>query len=163
MSDRVVERVRSLVAPIVADLSLDLYDVEYRGGTLKVTIDTRPGSPGGVNLDEIALVTRLLGKELDQHDPIPGHYTLEVSSPGLERPLRTPAHFQREVGKTVTIRLRDTVNTDRRLQGVLASADERAATVLLDEPAADGSTERTVTYDQIDRARTVFVWGKKEA
>lgn len=156
----VVERVRALVAPIVADLKLDLYDLEYKGGILRVTLDTPPGSPGGVDLDTLSLATRLVSRELDHADPMPGHYTLEVTSPGLERQLRTAAHFQREVGKTVALRLRDTVNEGRRFQGVLVGADEHAATVRLEAPAADGTfPERVVPYDQIDRARTVFVWG----
>ena len=102
MSDQTtLDRVRTLVLPIVADLHLDLYDLEFRGGTLRVTIDTPPGSPGGVDLEQIALVTRLVSRDLDHHDPVPGHYTLEVTSPGLERTLRTPAHFQREVGNEI--------------------------------------------------------------
>ena len=120
-----IDRVRELVDPIVADLKLDLYDLEFRGGTLRVTIDTPPNSPSGVDLEQIALVTRLVSRELDHHDPVPGHYTLEVTSPGLERTLRLPAHFQRELGKTVSVRLRDTGNADRRFQGVLQRADEQ--------------------------------------
>ena len=154
-----LKRVRSLVEPIISDLKLDLYDLEFRGGTLRVTIDTPAGSPGGIDLEAIALATRLIGREFDHHDPLPGHYTLEVTSPGLERTLRTPAHFQREIGKTVAIRLRDTVNVGRRIQGVLIAADEQSATVRLETPDADGIEERTVALNQIDRARTVFVWG----
>ena len=150
-----LDKVRALVAPIVGDLQLDLYDLEFRGGTLRVTIDTPVGSAAGVDLDTIALATRLIGREFDHHDPVPGHYTLEVTSPGLERTLRTPAHFQRELGKVVALRLRDTTNADRRVQGVLTAADERGATIRPD----DGADERTVQYDQIDRARTVFTWG----
>ena len=160
MSDNsTLERVRALVLPIVSDLRLDLYDLEFRGGTLRVTIDTPPGSEGGVDLDTIALATRLISKDLDAHDPVPGHYTLEVTSPGLERTLRTPDHYRREIGKTVAIRLRDTAGDARRVQGVLVAADDTTATVLLDTPAADGATERVLPYSQIDRARTVFVWG----
>ncbi len=156
------ERVARLVAPILADLQLELYDLEYAGGTLRVTIDTPAPEPGaakrGLDLDTIALVSRLVGRELDHSDPIAGHYTLEVTSPGLERPLRTPAHFRAAVGAPVTIRLRDVVDGVRRIHGTLAAADDLRATVRLDEPAADGATERTITYDHIDRARTVFVW-----
>jgi len=156
----VVDRVRALVAPIVVDLKLDLYDLEFKGGILRITLDTPPGSAGGVDLDTLSLATRLVSRELDHHDPMPGHYTLEVTSPGLERQLRTPAHFQREVGKTIALRLRDTVNEERRFQGVLVAADERQATIRLEDPAADGTfPERVVPYEQIDRARTVFVWG----
>ncbi|HRA86197.1 MAG TPA: ribosome maturation factor RimP [Ilumatobacteraceae bacterium] len=154
-----LKRVRSLVEPIIADLKLDLYDLEFRGGTLRVTIDTPAGSPGGIDLEAIALATRLIGREFDHHDPLPGHYTLEVTSPGLERTLRIPAHYQREIGKTIAVRLRDTVNVGRRVQGVLIAADDKSATIRLEAPAADGLEERTVAFDQIDRARTVFVWG----
>ena len=161
MSDNsTMQRVRALVAPIVADLKLDLYDLEFRGGTLRVTIDTPPGSEGGVNLENIALATRLISRDLDHHDPVPGHYTLEVTSPGLERNLRMPAHFQREIGKTVNIRLRDTTSDARRVLGVLVAADDDTCTVRAEDPAADGTfPERVVQYHQIDRAKTVFVWG----
>ncbi len=94
----VIRRVRDLVEPIASDLQLDLYDVEQRGGTMRVTLDTPPGSEGSVDLDQLALATRLISRELDHSDPIPGKYTLEVTSPGVERTLRTPAHFQREGG-----------------------------------------------------------------
>ena len=109
MSDgsAIERRLHELVSPIVADLQLDLYDLEFAGGTLKITVDTPPGSPGGVDVDALSQCTRLVSRELDHTDPIPGHYTLEGSSPGLERTLRRPWHFQREVGKTVNVRLRD--------------------------------------------------------
>jgi ribosome maturation factor RimP len=163
-SNTVNDKILALVAPIVTDLKLDLYDLEFNGGILKVTIDTPPGSAGGVTLDQLALVTRLVGRDFDHHDPIPGHYTLEVSSPGLERTLRTPAHFQREMGKTVNIRLRaNAANLEhggsRRLQGVLVAADETTATIRLDDAAL---TERVIPIDSIDRAKTVFQWEKGE-
>ena len=148
-----VERVTRLVAPLVADLKLDLYDVELRGGTLRITVDTPPGSTGGVTLDTLALVTRMVSRDLDHDDPMPGHYTLEVTSPGLERSLRTPKHFQRELGKVIAVRLRDTTSGERRVQGALTSADD--AQIVVD---VDGEP-RTIAYDQIDRARTVFEWG----
>jgi ribosome maturation factor RimP len=149
-----VGRVTRLVAPIISDLHLDLYDVELRGGTLRVTIDTPAGSETGVDLEQIALVSRLLGRELDFEDPLPGRYTLEVSSPGLERSLRTPAHFQREIGKTVSVRLREVANGERRVQGALTAADDDTITVL-----TDGGEARTIPQSQIDRAKTVFEWG----
>ncbi|MFM8947160.1 MAG: ribosome maturation factor RimP [Actinomycetota bacterium] len=150
-------RLHSLIDPIVADLALDLYDLDYAGGVLKVTVDTPPGSPGGIDVDTLAQCTRLISRELDHSDPIPGHYTLEVSSPGLERTLRTPRHFQREVGKEVSIRLRNVENGDRRITGLLVAADDQAATVRAMGPQAE-STDHRVVYDQIDRAKTVFVW-----
>jgi len=151
-----IDRVHALVAPIAADLQLDVYDIERRGATMRITLDTPPGSEAGINLDSLSLATRLISRELDHEDPIAGHYTLEVTSPGLERQLRTPAHFQREVGKTITIRLRDPLADPRRLQGVLISADDRSATLLLDD-----GTERPVAITDVDKARTVFEWGPK--
>jgi ribosome maturation factor RimP len=154
MSDNsVLERVRALVQPIVADLSLDLYDCEFAGGTLRVVIDTPPGSTGGVDLEQLSLVTRLVSRELDHNDPVPGRYTLEVSSPGLERSLKRAEHFQREVGKVVSVRLHAPLDGRRRLEGPLLSANDRHIVIHCD----GGDVE--VALDQIERARTVFVWG----
>jgi ribosome maturation factor RimP len=155
----VIARVSRLVAPIASDLGLEVYDVEQRGGTIRVTLDTPPGSPSGVSLDALALATRLVSRDLDHEDPVPGRYTLEVTSPGVERTLRTPAHFQREVGKTINLRLRDVDSADRRIEGVLISADETTATLQVQESSDSLPVERVVTLSQIDRARTVFVWG----
>ncbi len=152
----VLLRVRELIEPITSDLDLDLYDLEQRGGTLRITIDTPPGSEGGVDMDKLALATRLISREMDHQDPMPGRYTLEVTSPGVERTLRTPAHFQREIGKTVNVRLADTTADQRRFEGVLVSADESTATVRLDDAEL---TEQVIAFADIDRARTVFVWG----
>ncbi len=151
-----IDRVNALVAPIAADLDLDVYDLERRGATIRITLDTPAGSEGGITLDALSLATRLISRELDHEDPIAGHYTLEVTSPGLERHLRTPAHFRREVAKTITVRLSDPQADPRRLQGVLIAADDVNATLLLDD-----GTERTVAIAEIDKARTVFEWGPK--
>jgi len=155
----VIERVRALVGPIASDLDLDVYDVEQRGGTLRVTLDTPPGSPAGVSLDQLALATRLISRELDHQDPVPGKYTLEVTSPGLERTLRTPAHFQREVGKTINVRLADVDADQRRIEGVLISADDTTATISVALDGIAEPVEQVVELASIDRARTVFVWG----
>jgi ribosome maturation factor RimP len=158
----VIQRVRDLVDPIASDLELDLYDVEQRGATLRVTLDTPPGSEGGVDLDKLALATRLISREMDHTDPVPGRYTLEVTSPGVERNLRTPAHFQREIGKTIAVRLADVSADRRRLEGVLVAADDVTATIRPQPEAGqvdDQGDDRVIALADIDRARTVFVWG----
>ena len=90
-----------LLAATLAPLGLELVDMELRSGTVRVVVDRADGA----DLESIAEATRAVSALLDTHDPMPGQrYTLEVSSPGIERPLRTPRHFIRAVGETVTIR-----------------------------------------------------------
>ncbi|MBX3314844.1 MAG: ribosome maturation factor RimP [Actinobacteria bacterium] len=145
------ERLLALVAPVIAEHDVELYDLELAGGTLRLTIDR----PGGVDLEAIGSVTRAVSRLIDEHDPIPGGFTLEVTSPGLERALRTPEHFAKAVGETVNLKTRAGVEGDRRLKGTIEAADDTGVTVV-----PEGSDEpRTLTYDQIERARTVFDWG----
>ena len=151
--NQVSRRIEALITPVLADLGLEMYDLEYNGGIVKITVDTPPGSPGGIDVDQLSQCTRLISRELDHDDPVPGHYTLEVSSPGLERNLRLPRHFQRETGKSAAIRLQNVINGERRLSGVIESAG--ADTFLL---RLTNGEERIIPYDQIDRAKTIFVW-----
>lgn len=157
----VVDAVRELVAPILDDNGLELVDVEANRGLVRIYID----KPGGIDLEVITEATESISRALDDHDPVPGSYTLEVSSPGLERPLKTPEHFQRFVGSDVSVRTRATAGSsadgtgteskgERRVKGLLALADETGIAIETD----DGVTER-LAYGDIDRARTVFDWG----
>jgi len=146
----VSDRVRDLVAPICTDLGLELYDVEHAGGKVRVTVERA----GGVDLEALSIATRLISRELDERDPVPGRYQLEVSSPGLERPLRTPAHFQRAVGSTVSVRLHPGAGEERRVAGTLREADDEGITVQLEETGVV-----RVPYGDIERARTTFAWG----
>ncbi len=152
-----IQRVRELVDPIATDLDLDVYDIEQRGATLRVTLDTRPGNPGSIDLEQLSLATRLISRELDHTDPVPGKYTLEVTSPGVERSLRTPAHFQREIGKTISVRLANVEADQRRLEGLLVAADDSTATIRVESGAEP--VDHVIEISAIDRARTVFVWG----
>jgi ribosome maturation factor RimP len=147
------------VEPVVAALGFDLYDVELAGSgrdrTLRVTIE-RPAAAGGVDLEAITAVTEALSPVLDQ-DPavdstLRGAYTLEVSSPGLERSLRTPAHFHGAVGSTISVKTRG-ADGARRVKGVVATADDEGL-----ELDVDGTRER-IAYDDVTQARTVFEWG----
>src|SRR5919199_4118262 len=93
----VTDRVHDVVATPLATSGLELVDVEHTGKLLRVTVDR----PGGVDLDAISDATRLVSDALDRTDVVPGRYVLEVSSPGVERSLRTPEHFRRFVGTRV--------------------------------------------------------------
>jgi ribosome maturation factor RimP len=155
----VLKRVRKIVEPIASDLQLHLYDIEQRGGTLRITLDTFPGSPGSVDLAQLALATRLISREFDHEDPMPGKYTLEVSSPGVERNLRLPEHFQREIGKLVTVRLANVEAAERRLEGELVAADNTTITLRVAATKKSPASDRVIEIAGIDRAKTVFVWG----
>jgi ribosome maturation factor RimP len=154
MADR--EAIAAALQPAVAALGLRLYDVEITGTgrarVLRVLIDR----DGGIDLDAITRATEAVMPVLDAgsvDDTVAGSYTLEVSSPGLERPLRRPEHFRGAAGSTVSIKLRAGEQPARRLRGVLVDADDDACNVRLDT----GRTER-VAYDDIVQARTVFEW-----
>jgi ribosome maturation factor RimP len=134
----------------VDPLGLELYDVELASGTLSVTVS----APGGVDLEHLTAANHAISAWLDEHDPIPGRYTLDVASPGLERRLRTPEHYAGALGERVTLRERRDGAATRRLEGTLLAATERTATI------ADAEAgEVTVELDHVERARTVFVWG----
>lgn len=138
------------LAPLVSSLGLELYDVEFAGGTLNVVL-TRAG---GVDLDALTAANRAISEWLDANDPVAGHFTLDVSSPGLERRLRTPAHFAHAVGEVVTLRERREGQPTRRLEGTLRGADD--TTVTIDD---QGAGVVVVPLDAVERARTVFHWG----
>ena len=140
------------LSPLLEARGLDLVDVELRGAQLTVFVDRE----GGVGLDELGEATREVSSALDVIDPLPGRYTLSVSSPGLERRLRTPAHFARAVGEKVTVRVDAGTSDVRRITGMLDGADETGCTLL--GPDVPGGEVR-ISYDQIERARTVFEWG----
>ena len=146
-------RVRLLIQPLVDDAGVTLYDLEHAGGVLRITVQ----QDGGVGIDVIGKLTRKISHLLDEEDPLPGQYTLEVSSPGLERALRTPEHYAGAVGSVVALKTRPGVEGDRRIKGTLVAADATTATVALAD-AAPGTT-RVLALDDIERARTVFEWG----
>lgn len=145
----IVDRVRELVAPVIESEAVELYDVEHNGGVLRVFVD----SPDGVDIEVIKRVSRGIGRVLDEADPIPTRYTLEVSSPGLERPLRTPDHFRRAVGSDVKVKTMPAVEGDRRVQGVLVAADDDGFEI------RTGDEVRRLAYGDVSKARTVFEWG----
>ena len=137
------------VRTLLEKLGIDLYDIDLSGATLHVTV-TREG---GIDLEALTGASRALSAWLDETDPIPGRYTLDVASPGLERQLRTPAHFRSSLGETVTLRERRDGEPTRRLEGELVSADAHSATLRVD------GEDVVVALEGVERARTVFAWG----
>jgi ribosome maturation factor RimP len=142
------------LAPLLEARGLDLIDVEHHGSELTVFVDRE----GGVDLDTLGEASRAVSAALDEIDPLPGRYTLAVSSPGLERRLRTPAHFARAIGETVTVRVNGGSDAVRRVSGTLEAADDEGCT-LVGSDLPDGSLR--IAYGEIERARTVFEWGSQ--
>lgn len=141
----------ALVGAPVTEAGLELVEVEVRPGLVRVVVDGE-----GADLDRLAEVTRAVSAALDARDPLPGRYTLEVTTPGVERPLRTPRHFQRAVGEDVTVRIVPGADGDRRVAGKLVAADDGG--IVVEGPDVPGGRRR-IEYDEVERARTVFVWG----
>lgn len=147
------DELQAAVAPVVESLGLELVDLELRPGLLRVVVDRQ----GGVDLDSVSKVTKELSEVLDSHDPMPGsRYTLEVTSPGLERPLRTPEQFARAVGEQISVRTLPSAGLDRRMRGTLTVADADGIVVIGEGLGDDGSR---IAYSEIERARTIFEWG----
>jgi ribosome maturation factor RimP len=157
-----IDDVRALVEPMLEHRGLDLYDIEFDKGRLRVSVDGSDGLP----VDALTDLTRELSRALDDQDPVPGRYTLEVSSPGLERPLRRPEHFRRAVGDEVTVKTVPGAEGERRARGTLIDADDDGITIRLDDtteagpgPVGDEGPVRQLGYDEILTARTRFQWG----
>ena len=121
-----------LIEPTIEQLGYELSDLELklsgRDGIVRVFID----KPAGVDLADCEIVSRQLSALLDVEDPLPAHYTLEVSSPGLDRKLTKPEHFQRFTGETIRVKLRFPVAGRRNFRGALRSADEEKIEVEVD-------------------------------
>jgi len=121
-----------LLEPTIERLGYELADLELkqggRDGLLRVYID----KDGGVDIDDCETVSRQVSAILDVEDPLPGHYTLEVSSPGLDRTLTKPAHFRRYTGQDVRVKLRFPLDGRRNFRGALMSADEEHIEVVVD-------------------------------
>lgn len=170
----VVEQISGAVAPLLAPLGVELLDVEHHGAVIRVVVD----EPGGIGLDLLAQATQVVSSALDDADPLPGRYTLEVSSPGVERPLRAPRHFHAAVGEKVTMRVLGGPAA-RRVTGALVDVDDDGITVAVEMDSASAASQASaagvaegddtdgagalplerIAYEHIDRARTVFDWG----
>jgi len=145
-------RVWELAEPLVGAQGLELIDVQYRpeGGrmVLRLLLD-RP--EGRVTLDELADASRQLGDVFEAHEAVPGRHVLECSSPGVERPLRRPAHFRRVVGEAIRLTRREPLDGRRRYRGTLEAVTD-VGVRLADVDV--GSVE--VAFEEITEAHTEF-------
>jgi ribosome maturation factor RimP len=145
--------VEALVRPVVESAGLELWDVTYRGEGGRMVLRVTVTREGGVDLETISRTSERLSRRLDLEDFGSGRYELEVGSPGLERALKEPRHFQRSVGEQVKVKTVEPIDGSKVHRGALVSADAEAISI-----ATDGG-ELRVPYGTIQTARTVFEWG----
>jgi len=147
MATTLRERLTTLLEPLIGRLGYELVDLEYgagRGhGVLRVFID----SAAGIAVEDCERVSREISGLLDVEDPIPGAYTLEVSSPGFDRVLRTREHFGRFVGSRVFVELKEPRAGRRRYTGQLLAVDEDGIALAVDQERV------AMTFAEIGKAR----------
>ncbi len=146
-----VKQLEPLIAPVITGQGYELVDVEFKtemgGWILRVFIDKE----GGVSLDDCATVSRELSAVLDVEDAIPQHYSLEVSSPGLDRPLKKEADFARFVGKKAKIRTRHPVGESRRnFSGTLVAVEGGKVKIDVGDQVCE------VPVDDVEKANLVY-------
>ena len=128
------ETLLALLQPVVTGLGYELWELEYQPGRgnalLRIYLDTE--AEGGITVEDCERASRAVSEVLDGSDPIPGNYTLEVSSPGIERPLRTARHFAPYVGEMVFVETVHVVDERRRFKGVLVAAGPESVEVEVD-------------------------------
>jgi len=144
-----LEQLQALLAPVVEALGYECWGLEFisqgRHSLLRVYIDR----PEGILIDDCEVVSRQVSGILDVEDPISGEYTLEVSSPGMDRPLFTLEQFARYVGEQVKIKLRTPFERRRNFQGILRGVEEQDVVVLVDDH------EYLLPVDSIDKANII--------
>lgn len=118
----VCEIVMELVEPVAVERGLELVDVEFQAHGKRSVLRLYIDRPGGVGLDDLAAVSREVSDVLDAHDAVPGQYTLECSSPGINRRLRKPEDFARFCGKSVRVRTSTPIAGSRNFAGLLVAA-----------------------------------------
>ena len=148
-----LEEVRELAEAVTRRRDLTLWDIEMGGQPGRSIVRVFVAGDDGVDLDTVAEISEEISRGLDLKDPIPGRYTLEVSSPGLERNLRHPEHFARSVGDKVVIKTHEIVTgNSHRIEATITAAGPTAVTLDV------SGEELEVPYDAIKSARTVFEW-----
>jgi len=147
MASAIRERLIALTEPLLGQLGYELVDLEYAPGRSRSVLRVFIDRPQGVGIGDCERVSHELSALLDVEDPVPMAYTLEVSSPGLDRVLRTRAHFERFVGERVWVELTSPRDGRRRYTGRLEALDEQGVELMV-----DGAIVR-VPFAQISRAR----------
>ena len=143
------DEVTALVTPSIEAAELSVYDVEFTGETLRISID----GPDGVPFDALERLARDISLLLDEADPSAGAYLLEVSTPGVERHLRSSVHFAGAVGEVITAKTVPGLDGRHRYRGELLEATATDIKI-----ADDKLGEKVIRIDEVESARTIFEW-----
>ncbi|MEK4030158.1 MULTISPECIES: ribosome maturation factor RimP [Bacillaceae] len=148
---KVVETVEQLVKPITEELDLELVDIEYvkegKSWFLRVYIDKETG----VDIEECGMVSERLSEKLDETDPIPYNYFLEVSSPGAERPLKKTRDYERAVGKRVHVKTYEPIDGEKTFEGTLLSFEQEE--LVIEYLIKTRKKQVTIPLEKIAKAR----------
>ena len=144
------EKLSLMLQPAIEVLGLELWGIEYltkgRSALLRVYIE----SEQGVTIDDCEKVSRQISAILDVEDPIAGEYTLEVSSPGLDRPLFTAEQYVAYVGEVINVRLNSPIDGRRKFKGLLNSADQKMIVMTVDNQPVE------ILFSQIEKANVAY-------
>lgn len=153
---KVTETVEKIAWPIVQELGLEIVDVEYvkegKNWYLRLYIDKE----NGVDIEECGMVSEKLSEKLDEIDPIPHNYYLEVSSPGAERPLKKQADFEKAIGKNVHIKTYEPIDGEKIFEGILQEFD--GTNVTIEVRVKTKSKVIQIPYNKIAQARLAVVF-----
>lgn len=141
----------ALLRPVVEEQGYELYDVRRRSEAGRAILQVVVDAPG-IDVDELARLSRSIAERLDAGDPQTGTYDLQVATPGIERPLSRPDHYRRSVGEQVRVKAKAQVEGSKIHAGTLIAADDEGCTLAI------GDAELRVPYADITSARTVVDW-----
>lgn len=154
-NDEIATRIRALAGPVLDRHDVELVEVEVRGAHGSRVVAVVGDKDDGLDLDLIADLSRTIGDLLDEDDLVTGKYTLEVSSPGVDRPLRGPRTFRRNIGREVrVVRTRAAIDRGEKgeLTGTLDAVDGAGLTLVV------GKDTITVPHDDVDHGKVVLPW-----
>ncbi len=143
----IIEKVKALVAPLLASRRVDLVELTYRFEGSRMVLRFLVDTAAGIRLDELGRLNQAIGALLDEHDAIPSAYALEVNSPGLDRPLKTPLDFERMIGRRIKVSTTVPVAFRSELVGELANANDEAIVL-----KTDGGDRVRILLTEIARA-----------
>jgi ribosome maturation factor RimP len=147
MSMTLRERLIALIEPVLARLGYELVELEYSAGRSQAVVRIFIDTAAGITVDDCERVSREVAALLDVEDPIPTAYTLEVSSPGFDRVLRTPAHFERFAGSRVFVELKAPREGRKRYTGLLKAVDAAGIELEVDRQKVE------IRFEEIGKAR----------